>query len=90
MWVDTGEPRMQTIMRVCDTWAIDFASASSLVQLALKDTIDVLGTVEKQELLAQQISRLEALAICAQKAGNLNVALGCYRELHHLAGLLTR
>lgn len=89
-WVDTGESRMQTIMRVCDAWGMDFASASVLVQMALKDVVDLLGSVEKQEFLAQQMSRLEALAIRAQEEGNLNVALSCYKELHQLAGLLAR
>jgi|TARA_Y100000015_G_scaffold10987_1_gene10453 hypothetical protein len=44
-------------------------------------------SVERSEFLAQQMTRLEALAAKAQEDGQLGVALGCYRELHMLASL---
>ena len=43
--------------------------------------------VERAEYVAQQMTRLEALAVKAQEEGNLAVALGCYKELHALAKL---
>ena len=43
--------------------------------------------VERAAYVAQQMTRLEALAVKAQEEGNLAVALGCYKELHALAKL---
>lgn len=44
-------------------------------------------TIERQEFLAQQMTRLEALAVKAQEEGQLGVALGAFRELNALAKL---
>ena len=86
-WVDSGESRVCTIVRSCSKWKLSYGDAQTLVQAALHDVAEVIGGIDRQEFLAQQMTRLEALAVKAQADGNLAVALGCYRELHHLAGL---
>jgi hypothetical protein len=44
-------------------------------------------SIERAEFLAQQMARLEELALKAQDEGNLGVALGCFKELNALARL---
>ena len=86
-WIDSGESRVCTIIRACDKWKLSYGDAQALVQAALRDVVEVVGEIDRQEFLAQQMTRLEALAVRAQGDGNLAVALGCYRELHLLARL---
>jgi len=86
-WVDSGEPRVRTIVRVCDTYKLSYPKAQALVSEALSDIAGTIAAIERPEFLAQQMTRLEALAVKAQDEGNLAVALGCYRELHALAKL---
>jgi len=86
-WIDSGESRVTTILRVCSVYSLTYARASALVQAAVQDVVDAAESIERSQFLAQQMARLESLAAKAQEEGNLTVALGCYRELHHLAGL---
>lgn len=86
-WVNSGEPRMQTIVRASDQWGLSHAKASRLVHQAVNEAADTLGCIERREFLAQQMTRLEALTVRAQEEGNLAVALGCIKELNALAKL---
>lgn len=86
-WIDTGEPRMHTILRACEEWNLSYAKSQSLVQDALKGVVDVVAGIDRQEFLVQQLSRLEALAVKAQEEGSLGVALGAFKEIHALIGL---
>ena len=86
-WVDSGEPRVRTIVRVCDTYKLSYPKAQALVSEALSDIAGTIAAIERPEFLAQQMSRLETLAVKAQEEGNLAVALGCFKELHALARL---
>lgn len=86
-WVDSGEPRMRTIVRVADEWGLPHAEATRLVHEVLADVVSAVGGIDRKEFLTQQMTRLESLAVRAQEEGNLGVALGAYRELHALIGL---
>lgn len=86
-WIDTGESRMRTVVRVAAEYELSHAEAQRLVQEVLSEVVSAVGSIDRQEFLAQQLTRLEALAVKAQDEGNLNVALGAYKEIHALAGL---
>lgn len=86
-WVDSGEPRMRTIVRVADEWGLTHAEASHLVHQVLTEVVDTVGGIDRQEFLAQQMTRLEALAVKAQDEGQLSVALNAFKEMHALIGL---
>lgn len=74
-------------MRCCDRWKLSMPKAQQLVSHVMRDAAGSLASIERPEFLAQQMTRLEALAVKAQDEGNLAVALGCYKELHALAKL---
>ena len=74
-------------MRVAAEYELSHSDAHRLVQEALQEVVDTVGDIDRREFLAQQLTRLEALAVKAQDEGNLNVALGAFREMHALAGL---
>lgn len=86
-WVDSGEPRMRTIVRVADEWGLAHAEASRLVHEVLAEVVSTVGDIDRQEFLAQQMTRLEALAVKAQDEGQLSVALSAFKEMHLLIGL---
>lgn len=86
-WVDSGEPRMRTIVRVADEWGLSHADASRLVHEVLGEVVQTVGDIDRQEFLAQQMTRLEALAVKAQEEGHLGVALSAFKEMHLLIGL---
>lgn len=86
-WVDSGEPRMRTIVRVADEWGLTHAEASRLVHEVLAEVVSTVGDIDRQEFLAQQMTRLEALAVKAQDEGHLGVALSAFKEMHLLIGL---
>lgn len=86
-WIELGEPRMRTEMRCCDRWGLSLPQAQQLVAYVMRDVAGSLRNIERPEFLAQQMTRLEALAAKAQEDGHLGVALGCYKELHALAKL---
>jgi len=86
-WIDTGESRMQTITRACQTWGLSFGQAQSLVNDAIRGVVEIVGGIDRSEFMAQQLTRLEALAVKAQDEGNLGVALSAFKEMHALIGL---
>ena len=88
-WIDSGESRIRTINRVCKEYGVSYADAQSLVSDDMAGTMASLQ-IERQEFLAQQIARMEALAVRAQEDDQLNVALGAFKELHLLAGLYSK
>ena len=89
-WVDSGEPRMRTIVRVADEWGLTHVEASRLVHEVLAEVVSTVGDIDRQEFLAQQMTRLEALAVKAQDEGQLSVALNAFKEMHLLIGLHTQ
>lgn len=78
---------MRTVTRVCDAIGCSLPTAQRLVQEAVQEEATLIDTIDRQEFLAQQMSRLEALAVRAQEEGNLSVALSAFKELHALVGL---
>jgi hypothetical protein len=78
---------VSTIWRVCDAFDLSYPKAAALVHGTLADVTKTVSGIERSEFLAQQMTRLEALAAKAQEEGQLSVALGAYRELHALARL---
>ena len=86
-WVDSGEPRMRTIVRTADAYGLSHVEASRLVHEVLSEVMQTVGNIDRQEFMAQQLTRLEALAVKAQDEGNLGVALAAFKEMHALIGL---
>jgi hypothetical protein len=86
-WIDTGESRLHTITRACDMWGLTYGQAQALVSDVIRGVMEVVGSIDRQEFMAQQLTRLEALAVKAQDEGNLGVALAAFKEMHALIGL---
>lgn len=89
LWLDMGWPRH----RIDEQLYLSYSATPEDTTLLLKEIRHEQQnalSIERQEFLAQQMTRLEALAVRAQEEGNLSVALGCYKELHQLAGLVGR
>ena len=89
-WLRSGMPRGVLEARVRGTWNLKTEPARDLIAAVQGEVRDSLARIDRPEFLAQQMERLEELAVRAQEEGNLSVALGCYRELHQLAGLSGR
>jgi len=86
LWMDQGWPVHRLRQKAADLWKLSPTETEKLlseIRAARKSDL----CIERPEFLAQQMTRLEALAVKAQDEGNLAVALGCYRELHALAKL---
>lgn len=79
--------RSMVEVRLCGQYDIDLEGARELISVASKTLAESVSTQQRPEFVAQQMDRLEALAVKAQEEGNLSVALGCYKELHALAKL---
>lgn len=58
-----------------------------MVHEVLAEVVSTVGDIDRQEFLAQQMTRLEALAVKAQDEGHLGVALSAFKEMHLLIGL---
>lgn len=85
-WIDSGESRIRTINKACKAYGISYAEAQSLVSDTMAGTVASMQ-IDRAEFLAQQMTRMEALAVRAQEEDQLGVALGAFKELHALAGL---
>jgi hypothetical protein len=86
LWLDQGWPIHRLESKAADLWQMT-ADETGLLIAEIRKCHSLDLDIEKQDFLAQQMLRLEALAIKAQEEGNLAVALGCYKELHALARL---
>ena len=85
-WLDMGWPRHridEQLFLIYDATPGDTTLLIKEVRHLQQQGLDI----ERVEFLAQQMTRLEALAVKAQEEGQLGVALGAYKELHVLAGL---
>jgi hypothetical protein len=85
-WLDLSWPRHRIYESAAQAWDFDNDQTDALISDARSEYKSSMS-VERSEFLAQQMTRLEALAAKAQEDGQLGVALGCYRELHMLASL---
>ena len=86
LWLDLGWPRWQ-INRACiEQLDTNPETADEIIQEIRHEQQQAL-TIDRHEFMAQQMTRLEALAVKAQDEGNLGVALGAFKEMHALIGL---
>lgn len=85
-WLDMGWPRHRIDDGLYELYKAT-PEDTSLILKEIRHEQQSSLCIERPEFLAQQMTRLEALAVKAQDEGNLAVALGCYRELHALAKL---
>lgn len=86
LWLDMGWPRWRINNACLETYDVDPEYVDELIQEirhAQGNDLDL----ERREFLAQQLTRLEALAVKAQEDGNLSVALSAFKEMHVLTGL---
>ena len=86
LWLEQGWHHRRMASAAAELWkmpANQFDKLLSEIRHEQQQSLDI----ERQEFLAQQMTRLEALAVRAQEEGNLAVALGCFKELHALAKL---
>ena len=89
LWVDQGWPAHRLLQKAADLWQIEADETNNLldeIRAASKAQLQI----DRSEFLAQQMTRLEALAVKAQEDNNLAVALGAFKELHALAGLYAK
>lgn len=86
LWVDQGWPMHRLHQKASDLWNIDADETETLLEEIRAASRSALS-IDRADFLAQQMTRLEALAVKAQEENNLTVALGAFKELHVLAGL---
>ena len=86
LWLDMGWPRHRIDEHLSQSYNATPEDTALILSEIRHEQQDAMS-IERQEFLAQQMIRLEALAVKAQEEGNLPVALGCLRELNQLAGL---
>ncbi|MGI9313555.1 MAG: hypothetical protein ACR2PN_02535 [Luminiphilus sp.] len=86
-WLDLSWPRHRIYESAAQAWEFNHAETDALIA-EVRSEYKSSMSVERTEFLAQQMTRLEALAAKAQEDGQLGVALGCYKELHLLASLV--
>jgi hypothetical protein len=88
LWLDMGWPRWQINKACIEQLDIETEFVDELI-LEIRHEQQLALTIDRADFLAQQMTRLEALATKAQEGGNLAVALAAFKELHVLAGLHT-
>jgi hypothetical protein len=86
LWLDMGWPRWRINNGCIEQLDIDPECADGLIREIRHEQQQALA-VDRHEFMAQQLTRLEALAVRAQDEGNLGVALGAFKEMHALIGL---
>ena len=86
LWLDMGWPRHRIDERLYEMWDATPAETTEILKEIHHEQQNHLS-IERAAFLAQQMTRLEALATRAQEENNLAVALGAFKELHALAGL---
>ncbi len=86
LWLSMGWPRHQIADRLWDLYeATPIETGEIIREIRHEQTQDL--AIDRQEFMAQQLTRLEALAVKAQNEGNLGVALAAFKEMHALIGL---
>lgn len=86
LWLDMGWPAHRIEQGLWDLFEATPPETAEILQ-EIRHEHSKSQNVERAAYVAQQMTRLEALAVKAQEEGNLAVALGCYKELHALAKL---
>lgn len=86
LWLDMGWPRWRINNGCIEQLNVDPETADELIKEIRYEQQQAMA-VDRHEFLAQQMIRLEALAVKAQDEGNLGVALGAFKEMHVLIGL---
>lgn len=86
LWVDQGWPAHRLHQKAADLWQLNADETDSLLD-EIRSANKTALSIDRAEFLAQQMTRIEALAAKAMEADNLAVALGAFKELHALAGL---
>ena len=86
LWLDMGWPRHRIDEHLSKSYNAT-PEDTTLLLSEIRHEQQGAMSIDRQQFLAQQMIRLEALAVKAQEEGNLPVALGCLKELNLLAGL---
>jgi hypothetical protein len=86
LWLDMAWPRWQINKACIEQLDINPETADELIREIRHEQQQALS-IDRHEFMAQQMIRLEALAVKAQDEGNLGVALGAFKEMHALIGL---
>lgn len=86
LWLDMGWPRWQINKACIEQLDIDPEFVDELIK-EIRHEQQLALSIDRADFLAQQMTRLEALATKAQENGNLAVALAAFKELNALAGL---
>jgi hypothetical protein len=86
LWLNMGWPRHRIDEQLCNLFGAT-PEDTALILSEIRHEQKGSYAIERPDFLAQQMTRLEALAAQAMEDGNLSVALAAYRELHQLARL---
>ena len=85
VWLEMGWPRRR-INDGCFEFGINPDQADEIIrEIRHEQKSDM--SIDRAEFVAQQMARLEELALKAQDEGNLSVAFSCFKELNALARL---
>ena len=87
LWLNMGWHQYKIIDELWNLHGLNPDEVTLLLQEVRHEQTAALADINRPEFLAQQMTRLEALAVKAQEEGNLAVALGAYKELNQLAKL---
>jgi len=87
LWVEMGWNRSRIDERLYELFDATPIETTEILKEIRHEQTAALADINRPEFLAQQMTRLEALAVKAQEEGNLAVALGAYKELNQLAKL---
>jgi len=85
-WVDQGWPLHRMVDAAAELWKLPKRSLMEMLA-EIREGHKQAYAIDRPEFLAQQMTRLEALAARAMEEGNLSVALAAFKELHSLARL---
>lgn len=86
LWLDMGWPAHRLHEKAKALWGLNAHQTDLLLNECRQQSVAALS-IDRQEFLAQQMTRLEALAVKAQDEGQLGVALNAFKEMHLLIGL---
>jgi hypothetical protein len=77
----------QTVTHLCTAYGVSRATGRLITKAAIADLVDDMENVERKDLAAQGLERLQAIARKAEEAGQYGAAIGAWRSVVDLAGL---
>lgn len=77
-----GQPFTAVVAAVADEWGCSRRRARDVVNQALAELVDDTEVTETRQLMADNIRRLQRIAMKAEQCGQYAAAVGAVRSLH--------